>query len=100
MKGYSVKIFERSLKATGASVRNFGMIWPIGQPAGKQYEKAIRGRDYWKEIGDSPGIWYDPVGSLYVAYHSDEWQVLQELFEVFKQEGRDVQLINRLYNLR
>lgn len=93
IRGYSVKIYERTLKASGASIRNFGMIWPIGQPAGKQYERAIKSRDSWKEIGSSSGLWYDAVGSLHLAYHKDEWQVLQELFEVFTKEGRDVHLL-------
>ena len=48
IKGYTVTIYERNLKASGASVRNFGMIWPIGQPAGKLYERAIKSRDCWK----------------------------------------------------
>lgn len=92
--GYEVQVFERNLQASGASVRNFGMIWPIGQPAGKQYELAIRTRDCWKDITRSGKLWHDPVGSLHLAYHPDEWQVLQELYELFKQEGRDVKLLN------
>jgi FAD dependent oxidoreductase TIGR03364 len=95
IKGYSVKIYERTLKASGASIRNFGMIWPIGQPGGKQYERAIKSRDSWKEIGNSSGLWYDAVGSLHLAYHKDEWQVLQELFEIFTKEGRDVHLLDK-----
>jgi FAD dependent oxidoreductase TIGR03364 len=95
IRGYSVKIYERTLKASGASIRNFGMIWPIGQPEGKQYERAIKSRDSWKEIGNSSGLWYDAVGSLHIAYHKDEWQVLQELFEVFSKEGRDVHLLDK-----
>ena len=94
LKGYAVNVYERNLKASGASVRNFGMVWPIGQPAGKQYERAIRSRNCWKEIGDSSRLWYDPVGSLHLAYHQMEWQVLQELFKAFKEEGRDVTLLN------
>ncbi len=94
LKGYTVNVYERNPKASGASVRNFGMVWPIGQPAGKLYERAIKSRNCWKEIGDSSRLWYDPVGSLHLAYHPLEWQVLQELFEVFKQEGRDVALLN------
>jgi FAD dependent oxidoreductase TIGR03364 len=95
IRGYRVKIYERTLKASGASIRNFGMIWPIGQPAGKLYERAIKSRDSWKEIGNSSGLWYDAVGSLHLAYHKDEWQVLQELFEVFTKEGRDVHLLDK-----
>jgi FAD dependent oxidoreductase TIGR03364 len=95
IKGYAVKIYERNLKASGASVRNFGMIWPIGQPAGKLYERAIRSRDCWKEISNSSKIWLDPVGSLHLAYHKDEWEVLQELFEIFTKDGRDVRLLKQ-----
>jgi FAD dependent oxidoreductase TIGR03364 len=95
IKGYIVEVYERNLKASGASVRNFGMIWPIGQPAGKQYERAIRSRNIWKETGDAADLWYDPVGSLHLAYHSDEWQVLQELFETFTAEGRNVKILNK-----
>ncbi|HEY4935604.1 MAG TPA: TIGR03364 family FAD-dependent oxidoreductase [Puia sp.] len=100
LKGYAVKIYERNLSASGASVRNFGMIWPIGQPSGKQYERAIRSRNCWKEMGDLGNLWYDPVGSLHLAYHKDEWQVLQELFEVFTKEGREVQLLNKEQSLK
>ena len=94
LKGYAVNVYERNLKASGASVRNFGMVWPIGQPAGKQYERAIKSRNCWKEIGDSSRLWYDPVGSLHLANHPMELQVLQELFEAFKEEGRYVTLLN------
>ncbi len=95
LKGFSVKVFERTHKAVGASIRNFGMIWPIGQPAGKLYDRAIKSRNIWKKIGDEANIDYSTSGSLHVAYHTDEWQVLQELYEAFKKEGRDVHLLNK-----
>src|ERR1043166_6132412 len=92
-KGFAVTVCERTDKAVGASIRNFGMIWPVGQPEGKQYNRAIRTRNIWKEVNDVANIWYDPVGSLHVAYHADEWIVLQELYEAFKQQGRNVSLL-------
>lgn len=91
VKGYAVKVVERTHKAVGASIRNFGMVWPIGQP-GRLYDRAMRSREIWQEIGDAGAFWYDPVGSLHLAYHQDEWNVLQELYEAFSDE-RPVELL-------
>src|ERR1700761_4386322 len=94
LRGFSVKVFERSEKAVGASIRNFGMIWPIGQTSGKMYDRAVRSRNVWKEIAPRADFWHECAGSLHLAYHPDEWLVLQELYEVFRQEGRPVQLLD------
>ena len=95
LRGFSVKVFERSDRAVGASIRNFGMIWPVGQTTGKMYDRAIRSRNVWKEIAPQAGFWHETAGSLHLAYQPDEWQVLQELFEVFRKEGRSVQLMDK-----
>jgi FAD dependent oxidoreductase TIGR03364 len=94
LKGYQVTVIERNQKAVGASIRNFGMVWPIGQPDGELYDRAIRSKQIWKEIADSVGIWYDEVGSVHLAYHDDEWIVLQELFDNFSANGRPVKLMD------
>jgi FAD dependent oxidoreductase TIGR03364 len=94
IKGYTVKIIERNQKAVGASIRNFGMIWPIGQPTGHLYQRALRSKSIWKTICNDAGIWYDEVGSLHVAHHQDEWQVLKELYELFYKE-RPVELLSK-----
>ena len=86
MKGFSVTVIERSDKAVGASIRNFGMIWPIGQPTGDLYHRASRSRAIWKEIGDAGAFWYSESGSLHLANHQDEWDVLQELFNFYSPE--------------
>lgn len=91
VKGYAVKVFERSHKAVGASVRNFGMVWPIGQP-GNLYDRAMRSREIWKEMGDAGAFWYEAPGSLHLAYQQDEWQVLEELYEQLRME-RPVELL-------
>lgn len=93
LKGFSVTVIDRSEKAVGASVRNFGMLWPVGQPDGILYNRAMRSKTVWKDIADSIGLWYDEVGSLHVAYHQDEWTVLQELHTGFSAGGRPVQLM-------
>jgi FAD dependent oxidoreductase TIGR03364 len=94
LKGYAVTVIERTEKAVGASVRNFGMVWPVGQPDGLLYNRALRSKTIWKDIADSIGLWYDEVGSLHVAYHEDEWAVLQELYTGFAAGGRPVQLMS------
>ena len=93
IKGYSVKVFERSHKCIGASVRNFGMIWPIGQPSGKLYERALRSRSIWKAIGDEGAFWYGSLGSLHLAYQEDEWNVIQELSQIFSNQ-RSINLLS------
>lgn len=94
-KGFAVKVFERNAKAVGASVRNFGMVWPIGQPIGTLYNRAMRSREIWKTIAMDSGIWYEETGSLHLAYNAEEWQVLQELESIFKSEGRPVSLLDK-----
>jgi FAD dependent oxidoreductase TIGR03364 len=93
LKGFNVKVVERSSKAIGASVRNFGMVWPIGQPSGELYERALRSRSIWKEFSDEGAFWGDAVGSLHLAYNETEWKVLNELYDAYK-TTRPVQLLD------
>ncbi|MFO0952359.1 MAG: TIGR03364 family FAD-dependent oxidoreductase [Isosphaeraceae bacterium] len=77
-QGRSVVLFERGRIAQGASVRNFGMVWPIGQPAGELHQRSLRSRALWDEASQSAGIDLDPCGSIHLAYHPDEMAVLEE----------------------
>ena len=77
IRGKQVRVLERNSFAVGASIRNFGMIWPIGQPDGKMYERAMLSQSIWKEIAAASGIWHDPSGSLHLAYSDLEMEVLE-----------------------
>lgn len=83
-KGFAVTVFERNEKAVGASVRNFGMVWPIGQPVGKLYERALLSKSIWKKVCSEAGLWHNEAGSLHLAYADLEWEVLQEIAETDK----------------
>lgn len=78
LRGYQVQVFERYERAVGASVRNFGMIWPIGVANGPLYRRALASRRIWQEFCDEAGVWYDASGSLHLAYADDELATLAE----------------------
>jgi FAD dependent oxidoreductase TIGR03364 len=97
MRGRRVVVFERSPLsggATGASVRNFGMIWPIGQPPGEMYELARRSRELWLNALQAAGLWYEPTGSLHLAYHDDEAETLREFIKVAQSNGVECQWLD------
>lgn len=77
-RGLKVGVFERSCDARGASIRNFGMIWPIGQPAGPSHELAMRSRAHWLELGRENVLEVEACGSIHLAYREDELAVLNE----------------------
>jgi FAD dependent oxidoreductase TIGR03364 len=81
-RGWKVVVFERSPRASGASVRNFGMIWPIGQPHGRMHQLALRSRARWVEALEQAKLPYWPQGSLHVVYREDEAAVLREFAEL------------------
>ena len=77
-RGRRVLVIERHPRAQGASVRNFGMLWPIGQPNGDLRLLALYSRTIWLDVLTEAGIWHDKSGSLHVAYADDEARVLTE----------------------
>jgi len=79
VRGYRVLLFERSPWAVGASVRNFGMVWPVGQPSGTLYNRAIASRGIWQEVCRNAGIWHEATGSLHAAHHPLEAEAMQAL---------------------
>ncbi len=77
-RGRTVAIFDRTSVAQGASVRNFGMVWPIGQIPGRDYQRALRSRERWVELRNRAGVWAEECGSLHVAHRDEEDALLRE----------------------
>lgn len=92
-KGLKTIVFERNPRAIGASIRNFGLLWPIGQPAGPMYDRAMHSREIWLDIAAESGVQIKQNGSLQLAYHADEVDVLQDFFKNAENAGYQVKML-------
>lgn len=90
-RGLRVALFERSPVAAGATVRNFGMVWPVGQPAGPVHRLAMRSRERWLRLGAAGVLEVEECGSIHAAHHADERDVLEEFCE---SGNHDVELLS------
>lgn len=93
-KGLRVVLFERDTHAVGASIRNFGLLWPIGQEPGQDLDRALRSRQHWNDVAAGCGIWLKENGSLHLAYHEDEWAVLNEFSDLYQSEDYSYSLLS------
>lgn len=92
--GGKVIWIERDRVGQAGSVRNFGMIWPIGQPLGESTELAVRSAAIWQQVAATTGCWFNRCGSLHLAHHEDELAVLEEYAVVCRREGLPRRLLS------
>jgi len=75
-RGLGVAVLERSDRAVGASVRNFGHVFVTGMADGNELEAALVARRRWLELGSRAGLDVLESGSVIVARHDDELDVM------------------------
>lgn len=88
-RGERVVVLEKEPNAFGASIRNFGMVWPMGQPVGPPRTMALRNRELWLEYASDAGFPILRCGSLHLAHHSDELAVLEQWLERERREDSE-----------
>jgi FAD dependent oxidoreductase TIGR03364 len=77
-RGRKVTLFERTDFAIGTSIRNFGLLWPVGQRAGIEHDRAMLSREIWVDVIQKAKLWSAQTGSIHLAYADDEMAVLEE----------------------
>jgi len=92
-KGLKTIVFERNPRAIGASIRNFGLVWPIGQPAGPLLDRAMHSREIWLNISSKGAVQVKQNGSLQLAYHDDELAVLHDFLKNTEGAGYQVKML-------
>jgi len=95
LKGYKVTVIEKSQFSLGASVRNFGMLWPVGQPDGALYNRAVRTKKIWLEYLNAQNIPYNACGSLHLAYSEEEMNVVEDIAQFFSSKSRPVTVLKK-----
>ncbi len=77
-RGAQVVHLERDALPSGATVRNFGLIWVSGRAAGREVSLALRSRELWQQVADEvPGVGFRANGSLTLVKTEGEMQVAE-----------------------
>jgi FAD dependent oxidoreductase TIGR03364 len=89
--GYTVQHLESDAAPTGASVRNFGLLWVSGRRNGEELDVAQRARRRWEEIAQqAPGVGFRANGSITVALSDGERKVMEEFAHHPDAEARGI----------
>ncbi|TXF91491.1 TIGR03364 family FAD-dependent oxidoreductase [Neolewinella aurantiaca] len=93
-QGLSVRLCERNAAPRDASVRNFGQVVPSGMvPKWQAYGR--RSLEIYKALQQKTDITLRQNGSVYIASNAEEWQLLEELWEINRANGYHSELLNK-----
>lgn len=88
-----VLVLERSDRARGASVRNFGMLATIAQAPGRNMDRSLRTEQIWHEIAEGSALELAKCGCLIIADTVEELRVLEEYVDMQRSTDRDVRFV-------
>jgi FAD dependent oxidoreductase TIGR03364 len=95
-RGASVVHLDRDVVPSGATVRNFGLIWVSGRAVGRELDLAQRARDLWEHIAlDVPGIGFRANGSMTLVNSLHELQVVEKALLREDAHARGFELLDR-----
>jgi FAD dependent oxidoreductase TIGR03364 len=86
-RGLSVVVVERSPRALGASIRNFGFVTVTGQDAIGIWHRARRSRDIWQELAQQAGIVIHQRGLWLAAQRSEAAALLDSFMRTDMAQG-------------
>ncbi len=90
VRGRSVLVVDREDRTVGATIRNFGLVWPVGQPPGTRFERARQSAQIWNELAVEAGVEIHATGSLTLAHSDLELRVLREFAAAF---GKGIEVL-------
>jgi FAD dependent oxidoreductase TIGR03364 len=76
-RGRSVIVIDRASEISGATIRNFGHLCFTPQ-SGIARDYALTARGIWLRLAREAGFWVEEAGTLVVARHTDELELLRE----------------------
>jgi FAD dependent oxidoreductase TIGR03364 len=94
-RGASVVHLERDLVPSGATVRNFGLIWVSGRAVGRELTLALRARSLWEDVArDVPSIGFRANGSITLINNDQELRVAELAMNRTDAEARQFELLS------
>jgi FAD dependent oxidoreductase TIGR03364 len=94
-RGASVVHLERDLVPSGATVRNFGLVWVSGRAEGRELNLALRARELWEDVAhDVAGIGFRANGSITLLNNEREREVAERALARGDAAARQFELLS------
>jgi len=93
-KNLKVALLERNSVPQGATVRNFGQVVPSGMDL-KWQNFGRESLEIYNELHTQTDVTIRKNGSVYIASNDEERQLIEELFEINKNNGYESVLLSK-----